>query len=261
MIRTGCIGTKYRSTDLLCTCTSSKLVCHDIVVIYYIGAGRRNTGDWCFENGFITFRDIAQLYLQSKLRGRVLTIVSDCSYSGRWVRDCMEFLDEQGVQPCGHKAREKGILIKLSASCKPNQIPTEYLYSVSGVFNDKNTGMMGQYLSKQLLETQTMYGIESSHLRCSSKTITEPCTLKPGYTWRKKEEGSRVHLVRGKNRGRPAWHYVLVVDDEDTMRKFIEKVSSRQIINVRDYGQVLHSGWGEYPPNDIRERLAEEYLC
>ena len=86
------------------------------------------TGDWCFEDGFITFRDIAQLYLRAShnFKGRVLTIVSDCSYSGFWVRDCMEFLDELGVQPCGHKAREKGILIKVCASCKSNEVPTTY---------------------------------------------------------------------------------------------------------------------------------------
>ena len=53
------------------------------VLIYYIGAGRRGTGDWCFEDGFITFRDIAQLYLRAShnFKGRVLTIVSDCSYT------------------------------------------------------------------------------------------------------------------------------------------------------------------------------------
>ena len=39
----------------------------------------------------------------------------------------MEFLDEQGVQPCGHKAREKGMIIKVFTSCK-SEIPTEYRY-------------------------------------------------------------------------------------------------------------------------------------
>ena len=45
--------------------------------LYYIGHGRRNTGDWCFQDGYITFTDLAQLYLQL-LRGRVLTIITDC---------------------------------------------------------------------------------------------------------------------------------------------------------------------------------------
>ena len=121
-----------------------------------MGAGRRDTGDWCFEDGFITFRDIAQLYLKASqnFKGRVLTIVSDCSYSGCWVRDCMEFFDEQGVQPCGHKAREKGMIVKVFASCKSYQVPTEYRYLVSGVSNDISTGEMEFWISKQLLESQ-----------------------------------------------------------------------------------------------------------
>ena len=170
------------STFILCS----------LAVLYYIGAGRRHTGDWCFEDGFITFRDIAQLYLRAShnFKGRVLTIVSDCSYSGCWVRDCMEFLDEQGVQPCGHKAREKGMIIKVYASCKLNEIPTEYCYSVNGT-NNKRTGSLTFKISKQLLETQKTDCIDSSHLHCNGQTIDEPCTLPPGLTWRRSEEMKR----------------------------------------------------------------------
>ena len=101
----------------------------------------------------------------------------------------MEFLDEQGVQPCGHKAREKGMLIKVFASCKSKQIPTEYHFSVSGVFNEKNTGEMGFWLSEQLLKTQKTDYIEPSFIHCSGKTITEPCTLKSSYTWKRSSSG------------------------------------------------------------------------
>ena len=174
-----------------------------IVILHYIGAGRRGTGDWCFEDGFITFRDIAQLYLRAShnFKGRILTIISDCSYSGCWVRDCMEFLDEQGVQPCGHKAREMGIILKVFASCKSNEIPTEYRFSVDGMFNNnKDTGIMGLRPSKQLLETQTTNDIDSSELNCNSKTIDQPCTLPPGLTWRRLEELKRKPTVSVKAR-------------------------------------------------------------
>jgi hypothetical protein len=163
-------------------------LCHinsPVVVLYYFGAGRRGTGDWCFEDGFITFRDIAQLYLRSShnFKGRILTIVSDCSYSGCWVRDCMEFLNEQGVQPCGHKAREKGMIIKVFASCKSHQIPMEYRHTVDGLYNEVSTGGMSSWIAKQLLETQTTDYIDSSELNCQSWTINEPCTLPPGLAW------------------------------------------------------------------------------
>ena len=102
----------------------------------------------------------------------------------------MEFLNEQGVQPCGHKAREKGILIKIRASCKSNEIPTEYRFSVSGTRN-RDIGVMGFRRSKRLLETQTTASIDSSLLNCDSQTIDEPCTLPPDLTWRRREEMRR----------------------------------------------------------------------
>jgi hypothetical protein len=179
---------KHFTADLLFIVT--------LVALHYIGAGRRGTGDWCFEDGYITFRDITQLYLRAShnFKGRVLTINSDCSYSGCWVKDCMEFLDEQGVQPCGHKAREKGMVIKVFASCKSNEIPTEYRNTVDGMDNEVSTGDMSFWTTKQLLESQTTYHIDSSKLNCQSETINEPCTLPPGVTWRRMEE-SPVSVV------------------------------------------------------------------
>ena len=96
----------------------------------------------------------------------------------------MEFLDEQGVQPCGHKAREKGMIIKVFASCKSKEIPTEYSYLVSGMLNDISTGEMEFWISKQLLKSQTIDSFNSSFLQCKSETIYEPCTLPPGLTWK-----------------------------------------------------------------------------
>ena len=60
------------------------------VILRYIGPGRRATGDWCFCDGYISFRDIADLYTQH-FTGRVLTIASDCSYSGKLVESGKEF--------------------------------------------------------------------------------------------------------------------------------------------------------------------------
>ena len=169
----------------------------------------------------------------------------------------MEFLDEQGVQPCGHKAREKGILIKVFASCRSNEIPTEYCYSVSGSSNDKNTGIF-RHLDKQLSETQETNSVNSSKLRCRHKTIDEPCTLQSGYTWRKFNALERVFLIRGKDRGEPAWHYVLLENDED-IKKFRAKLASG-IVDVDNYGQVLKSGWGKNPPNEVRQEIEKEYF-
>ena len=182
-----CIVTITSFDSLNFDYASPKIFIANTAVLYYIGAGRKDSGDWCFEDGFITFRDIAQLYLRAShnFKGRILTIVSDCSYSGCWVRDCKEFLDEQGVQPCGHKAREKGMIIKVYTSCRFNEIPTKYRYSVNGMNNYKSTGSLNFKISKRLLETQTTASIDSSHLHCNSKTISEPCKLSPGLICRR----------------------------------------------------------------------------
>ena len=100
----------------------------------------------------------------------------------------MEFLDEQGVQPCGHKAREKGILIKVIVSCKSNEIPTEYCFYVDGMGNDNKTGVMVYWKVEPFLKTQTTDHIDSSELRCGSQTIDNPCMLPPDLTWRRLEE-------------------------------------------------------------------------
>ena len=226
------------------------------VIIFYSGSGKRNTGDWCFEDGFITFRDIAGLYM-NHFRGRVFTIDSDCSYAGYWLKELQVFLDEQGVQPCGHSARDKGILIKLFASCQSNEVPYRLLYSIRANGNDKNNGR--SYIKGSGFKVacaQHIRSIDPTNTTCNNRSIDEPCTLKPGYNWHKDGIRGRTYLVRGKNGDRPCWHYVLVVDDQDIIDRFKEKIASgHNTIDVADYGQVLKSGFGKDPPNDIKEEM------
>ena len=225
-------------------------------IIYYAGSGKRNTGDWCFGNEFVTFRDITACYSRC-FHGRVLTIVSDCSYSGNWVKACSQYLDEQGVQPCGHSADKKGILLKVYASCKPTEVAATPCFSVRCAVNDKNTGRVYYNFRSNLRETQHSYGIDFTRIQCSKK-FEEPCALSPNYTWHKENEANRVFLVRGKDRGRPAWHYVLVVDDEDTIKLFHEKVKAGTV-DVADYGEVLKSGWGKDPPNETKDWVEKNF--
>ena len=97
----------------------------------------------------------------------------------------MEFLDEQGVQPCGHKAREKGMVIKVFTSAQSTEIPAEYSFCVSGLSNDKDRGTLVFHSIRRQLKTQKMEYVDSSKLRCRSTTINEPCTMSPDSTWKK----------------------------------------------------------------------------
>ena len=232
-------------------------------IIYYAGDGKRNTGDWCFSDGVITFGDITTLY-SSLFRGQVLTVVTDCSYSGSWVKALFQYLDEQGVQPCGHSASKKGILLSVYASCKPTEVAATPCFSVECAVNDKNNGILAYYLGKKLRETQHSYGVNSTVIRCGKK-FEEPCAFPLELTWHKWFENQRVYLVRGKDRGRLAWHYVLLVDDEETIKIFKEKTQGEaagtQSIDVNSFGQVLKSGWGKEPPNQVRDWIEKNYNC
>ena len=246
----------------LCSCVfgqaklsiSLLIVLYFLVILHCIGPGRRATGDWCFCDGYISFREIADLYTKH-FTGRTLYIISDCSYSGKWVESCKEFLDEVGVQPCGHSAQKKGIKLKVWCSCQPEQIGSSLIYSARGNGNDKNTG--SKYVSNGYLiaPDQTTCGVDFTKLTCG-KTPEEECALVPTFTFQlKKTLLSRLFRVRGKDRGRPVWHIVLLVDDPVTIRIFKEKTQGEnartQTIKMDDYGEAIKSGLGQNPPQEV----------
>ena len=225
------------------------------VVVYYLGHGKRDTGDWCFQDGFITFNDIAELYSRY-LRGRALTIISDCSHSGAWTNACLDYLDERGVRPCGHSAKEKGILIKVYASCQPQERAAANCFFVQVAKNDPTDGTL-LYDTMALSESQHSYVVSTTVVTCK-KSAEEACALRPEFTWRKWREGERIQLVRGKDHGRAAWHYVLFNDDPEKTREFYQAVASGHF-DVAGYGKLLKSGWGRDPPQEVVDEINRPY--
>ncbi len=198
------------------------------------------------------------LYHTTKIHGRALSILSDCSHSGAWIEAACHYLDERGIRACGHCTVEQKIVLKLHASCRPGETAKSLGYSVRCLKNDKNTGRITLWTSRDPKMNQHPLSIDYTTIRCS-KPPEEPCLLSsPKYTWMKRFLGDRLYLVRGKDRGRPAWHYVLLVDDEEIRKQFEENVASGTV-DVAEYGQVLKSGWGKDPPNDFVDELHKEY--
>ena len=227
-------------------------------MLHYIGPGQRETGNWCFKDGFISFEEIMELYTQHlKPRGRVLAIVSDCSYSGRWVKEAMTFMKGQGVGPCGHQAKEKGILVKVIASCLGNEVPAELAFSTHCADND-NAGYLSFYTNrKEIHDDQHTNGLDFTEVRCNNK-IDQPCTMAPQSTWQQWSNERIIYKVRGKDRGQPAWYYVLLEDDEDNIQTYLTKVKEGSL-DVADYGQVLKSGWGKDPPEETEKWIEDNY--
>ncbi len=232
-----------------------KLICvfSFIASIWYTGNSEVGTGSWCFKDGVITFEDIFALYMDH-FRSKRLTLICDCSYSGQWVVDAVNKMDEIGIPSCGHHAREQGILLKVFSSCLPNEEASMQTYSES-ITVEK--GGMSFYLNKKIESGQTTYASDLRAIRCS-KQESEPCEIDSTCTWKDRiiTNEKNVYLVRGKDDGKAAWHYVLV--DEEKLENFKVKVASGQM-DVADYGKVLFSGWGKDPPQEKVDIIDKKY--
>ena len=230
-------------------------------VIHYYGNGKRNTGDWCFRDGYITFRDIASLYMKHS-RGRTLTLVPDCHSSGHWVSECAKFLDEQGVKPCRHSATEKGILLKISAACKTGQDAADLCYTTQGM-RLKDDGYVYYRAHKKLSAQQKTCGVNFTINRCGRK-MEEECTIAPDSTWSTAAEviRDRIFLLCRHIQSHPAWYYILLDDDAEKTRDFIDKIQGDNVgkykVNMEDYGTILKCGLGADPPQDAKDWMMEK---
>ena len=65
-----------------------------------------------------------------------------------------------------------------------------------------------------------------------------------------------VFLVRGKNAGRPIWHYVLV--DRLKFALFRQALKQGQL-DVVKYGKILCSGWGKNPPAETVKQVEDTW--
>ena len=228
-------------------------------MIWYMGHSEEGTGDWCFEDGTISFQEIFDLYMTHSPRRR-LHIISDCCYSGNWVHRCTETLDNKlGIPPCGHKARERGVLIEVCASCQGNQKASEPCFSTDGTYVDANRGTIW-FKCDHLTEHQTSMITDFTKLVCCRDTGS-PCPADDAFKnwkWNDAVSGEmrrNIYLVRGKDKGRPAWHYALLSrGDEDHVQGFFDKLKTGTM-DIADWSYIIVSGWGEDPPHNIRAKV------
>ena len=254
---------------ILCNCSvlSSQLsldtiTCDDCFLpatIWYMGHSEEGTGDWCFKDGTISFQEIFDLYM-THFQGRLLHIISDCCYSGNWVHRCTETLDNKlGIPPCGHKARERGVLIKLYTACQGNQKASEPCLSTDGTYVDANRDTLW-FRCANLTEHQTTMIADFTKLVCC-KDPGSPCPAEDAFkNWKwddavSGEMGRNIYIVRGEYRGRPAWHYVLLSSGDEEHVQGFEEQSRTGTIDVADWGYIIVSGWGEDPPHNIRDKV------
>ena len=183
----------------------------------------------------------------------------DCCHSGQWINDCATVLDGLGIPPCGHRAREHGVLTKVFASCKPEQEAVEPCYSVEGIKIIEDGTLV--YCTTTVNEAVTFIATDSTKLTCC-RGPDEPCQSEKAlenWKWKQAVHGgllSKAFIVRGKDRGKPAWHFVLLSDlSEDYEKRFLEKVATGNI-DIAEWGYIIQSGQGKDPPQSVKDRLS-----
>ena len=203
------------------------------VVIHYIGPGKKDTGHWCFDDGYISFEDIKEAYNEFlRFQSKCLEITCDCSYSGKWVSDCRKFLNATNVMGCGHSAAEKGVFMKVKTSSRSDQIPHTLLYSARG-WQNTSTGDLFQKYKYEVGQHQNLRYLDNTVVRCKQGlTIKDPC--EKNYDWHKQK-----YLLKNEIEGKPAWQ-VLLVEDQDQFSG----------------AQILKTGYGE-PPEEVVEEIEQ----
>ena len=100
--------------------------------------------------------------------------------------------------------------------------------------------------------TPLFLGVKNKHEQLIKLLIENEADVSIGY---KENSTERFYLVRGKERGRAAWHYVLV--KKHLLGLFLKLTGGS--LNVADFGDVLRSGQGKDPPEGTRNKLQKEH--
>ena len=220
--------------------------------LIYLGHSEEGTGNWCFKNSTITFQEIFELYRRYST-GKLLRILSDCCYSGNWVRDCAKTLDRLGIPPCGHRAREHGILISLNSSCQPDQKATEPCHSVEAVIV-KDDG--NQIYRVENVTQQRPAWFNCTRLVCC-RPPDSPCPRNTfqHLKWEDRVDGKpTVKKIKRKEGGADKWYYIMLHragDEYDTA--FDAQVKADPALQLSDWGYVLESGKGNF--KDIPQKI------
>jgi len=74
----------------------------------------------------------------------------------------------------------------------------------------------------------------------------------------KASKSDLVYLVRAEDKptGRDAWYYVQV-HSKAKLPIFLEKVKTG--LTLTDYADILYRGWGTEPPQEVKDKIKEQF--
>ena len=221
-------------------------------LIWFAGHGEEGTGDWVFSDGSITFEEISQLYGELFFN-RILYIVCDCCYSGRWVTKLAKQLDEMGIGACGHQAKKVGFFLKVIASCEEEERAIDgYYIKAKGVCAAEDGAI--QFANNKILwGAQRSLVLDTTSMRCFHDPFTE-CILnrmehKHQWKWidlvQRESFSKRFQFVCTRT------HWYAVLFHEDKCYEIVN-ISERELSRS---SFIVAKGIGIIPPKDITSKL------
>ena len=238
--------------------------------IWYIGRSEKDTGNWCFKDGTISFEEVLDVYRRVQKEkekagahddhAKLLAIVSDCSYSGNWVHKCAKVLDSENIPPCGHKTSDKSLSIRIYCSASQDQEAQELCYSSEGIKVREDGDF--SFLDTSVTSQRRMCRGDFTKLVCC-RDIRDQCRMDEDikdWTWTDVVTGKlrkSIYIIRGYQNSEKCCYVLLLFNrGEEFIKQYEAQVRSGSI-NTRDWGYVLGSASGEITPREIFEKVTE----
>jgi len=223
-------------------------------MIWYFGPSRIFTGDWCFKYGFVTMEQIRQIY-DEYFSGKVMTVVTDCNYSGSWVKSWMSYLEKRCIQPCQHSSRRNKTYLSFISSCGEYEKATS-LFMVARAFSNDSKGKVWMQLHKHRLAPSQHLQYCITTIKTCNAEYGEPCSLPTGYSWHMKVMDESVHFIKSKMFDR--WAFVIISGSDDVIDS-IRHSTLEELEKFRGHVMVLDSGLGREPPVEKLTKLYQMF--
>ena len=171
---------------------------------------------------------------------------SDCCYSGQWVLECAKILDKLGIPPCGHRARERNVLLKVFSSCQFDQKAVEPGYSMEAMLVGDDGIAMSQVVR---LINQKSAWFSSTKLLCC-KNPDSPCPKNTFAQLKWMDGVNRSFPIKTVQRDVDKWYFLMLQDSkEETARAFNVEIRKNPSLKFSRWGYVLLSGDGSEIPS------------
>ncbi len=70
------------------------------------------------------------------------------------------------------------------------------------------------------------------------------------------ERGGAIRFIRAIEDGAPCWFYLKL--NPEKLAEYEAGLKTGEM-NVRDFGTIIESDWGDYPPRDVVAFMKDEY--